>query len=627
MNSEFSDDPVQGLSEFFETVWQDTEGFVYLPTINRESGKWRRVFFKWPDHKDLVIQHVLASSAQGLDSYYSPSLYKDHTAATKDNVLGSHVLWTEFDGAAPEFWDSETADGASEPDSPGDGRTAAETAMPAPTLRVQSSQDGHEHVYWRLNEFQTDAQWIEDKNRSITYEYGADSSGWDCTQILRPPYTTNFKRDLPVTVRQSTEATYSHDRFGYLKPPAQLVNESIDVENLPSVEKVVAKYKWDEKHYDLFMAENPQDRSGGLMKLGFFGAEKGMSDAEIYAILLHADDRWKKYTHRQDRKRRLTDIINRARQKHPKALESYTFDGLLGSNKSQKVEQGIPLTYGFKSFLESTIEVEWAIEGLIEKGGQGMVAAMPGVGKTQWSIQLAATAALGLKFLKWDTLRQQKIVLFSLEMSHVALKFFIEAIAREYTEEQQEILEKNLLIVPLGEVIHLDRPEGMQFVFSLLDEFQPDGIVIDSIGKTTMEELNEKIARLLNVQFREIRNRYDCFMWFIHHNRKATDNNKKPTALSDVYGNMYLTADMTSVIVLWSDQKVSDDVEVIPVKARLSKLLPAFVTHRNENLHFSIKAQTEDVKIVENLNGHKNTEGSVVGPKYGDGDATVFRNL
>lgn len=628
MNSEFSDDPVEGLSEFFETIWQDTDGYVYLPTINRESGKWRRVFFKWPDHKDNIIQHVLASSAQGLDSYYSPALYKDHTNATKDNVLGSHVLWTEFDGAAPEFWDSETAEGASEPPEAGDGRTAAETAMPAPTLRVQSSQDGHEHVYWRLNEFAEDAQWIEDKNRSITYEYGADSSGWDCTQILRPPYTTNFKRDLPVTVRQSTATDYPPSRFAYLKPPAQLVNESIDVENLPSVEKVVAKYKWDDKHYDLFMAENPQDRSGGLMKLGFFGAEKGMSDAEIYAILLHADDRWKKYTHRQDRKRRLTDIINRARQKHPKALESYTFDGLLGANnKAPKVEQGIPLTYGFKSFLESTIEVEWAIEGLIEKGGQGMVAAMPGVGKTQFSIQLAATCALGLKFLKWDTLRQQKIVLFSLEMSHVALKFFMEAIAQEYTEEQLEILEKNLLIVPLGEVIHLDRPEGMQFVFSLLDEFQPNGIVIDSIGKTTMEELNEKIARLLNVQFREIRNRYDCFMWFIHHNRKATDNNKKPTALSDVYGNMYLTADMTSVLILWSDQKVSDDVEVIPVKARLSKMLPAFVTHRNENLHFSIKAQTEDVKMVENLNGHKSKEGDALQSKYGNGDATNFRGL
>jgi KaiC/GvpD/RAD55 family RecA-like ATPase len=627
MNSESSDDPVAGLSEFFKTIWQDTEGFVYLPTINRETGKWRRVFFEWPKHEPLIVQHVLASTAQGLDSYYSPALYKDHTNATKDNILGSHVLWTEFDGAAPDNWENGASESASEPARPGDGHKEAQTAMPTPSLRVQSSQDGHEHVYWRLNEFVTDAQWIEDKNRSITYEYGADSSGWDSTQILRPPYTTNFKRDLPVTIRQSSATTYSTDRFAYLKPPAQLVNESIDVENLPSVDSIIAKYKWDETYYNLFKADSPQDRSGGLMKLGFFGAEKGMTDAEIYAILLNADDRWKKYVNRQDRKRRLTDIVNRARQKHPKPLESYTFDGLLKNTKSLKIEQGIPLTYGFKSFLESSIEVEWAIEGLIEKGGQGMVAAMPGVGKTQFSIQLACESALGKKFLKWDTLRQHKIVLFSLEMSHVALKFFMEAIAQEYDEEQQAILEKNLLIVPLGEVIHLDRPEGLQFVFSLLDEFQPDGIVIDSIGKTTMEELNEKVSRLLNVQFREIRNRYDCFLWFIHHNRKATDNNKKPTALSDVYGNMYLTADMTSVIILWADQKVSDDVEVIPVKARLSKLLPAFVTHRNANLHFSIKATTDDTKIVENLNGHKSKEGDALQSTYGNGDPTTFRGL
>lgn len=353
MNLE-SDNPVEGLSEFFETIWSDTEGFVYLPTINRETGKWRRVYFKWPEHKDLITQHVLSASAQGLDSYYSPALYKTHGDPTKENVLGTHVLWTEFDGSAPEYWNGDGPDGPGTADRPGDGHTAAQEHMPAPSLRVQSSQDGHEHVYWRLDEFTTDTQWIEDKNRAITYEYGADSSGWDCTQILRPPYTTNYKRDLPVTIRDSFSGTYNNARFDFLRPPAQLVNESINVENLPPVDEVVAKYTWDTTHYELFKADNPQDRSGGLMRLGYFGAEKGMSDSEIYALLLDADNRWKKYVHRQDRKRRLTDIINRARQKHPKPTTDLTFAGLLGG-KTEKIEQGMPIVYGFKSFLESGI--------------------------------------------------------------------------------------------------------------------------------------------------------------------------------------------------------------------------------------------------------------------------------
>jgi hypothetical protein len=610
-----SESPTEGLSDFFDSIWQDTEGFAYLPTINRETGKWKKVFFKWPEHKSLVVQHVLAASAQGLDAYYSPALYKDHSNPTKDNVLGTWVLWTEFDGAAPETWNGHRADGPAEPSNAGDGRTEAVAAMPAPSIRVQSSLDGHEHVYWRLYEFATDIQWLENKNRAITYEYGADSSGWDATQILRPPYTTNFKRDLPVTVRESNDSVYKFDEFEFLRPPAQLVKESIDTENLPALDRVIAKYTWEDSFYDLFIADSPTDRSGGLMKLGYFGAEKGMTDSEIYAVLLNADNRWKKYIHRQDRKQRLTDIINRARQRHPRALESYTFAGLRG--EAEKVEQGMPLIYGFNSFLESEIKVEWAIQDLIEKGGQGMVASMPGVGKTQWSLQLAICCALGIKFLKWDTLKPQKIVFFSLEMSHVALKFFIDDISKGYTDEQRLLLEENLKIIPLGEVIHLDRPEGMAFVQSMLDDINPDGIIIDSIGKTTMDELNEKVARLLNVQFRALRMRYDCFMWFIHHNRKASDNNKKPRALSDVYGNMYLTADMTSVIVLYTDFSTDDEIEVIPVKSRLSKLIAPFTVHRNEHLKFQMRVSAADKKIVENLSG-PSEERSIERPENGN---------
>lgn len=627
MNLE-SDNPTEGLSEFFETIWRDADGFVYLPTINRDTNKWKRVFFEWPKHKDSIVQHVLASSAQGLDVYYAPALFKDHSAATKENFKGTYTLWTEFDGSAPEDWKPDPPAFTEDGSEAGSVADSDATGLPEPSLRVQSSQDGHEHVYWRLNEFVTDSQWVEDKNRAITYEHGADSSGWDCTQILRPPYTTNFKRDLPVTIRESTGSVFAQGRFNFLKPPAQLVNESIDTANLPSVEKIVAKYTWDDKHFDLFMADAPQDRSGALMKIGFFGAEKGMTDAEIYALLDNADARWKKYVHRQDRKRRLTDIVNRARQKHPKALEKTTLAGLLGT-KEEKTPLGLPITYGFNDFLQSEVQVEWAVEGLVEVGGMGMFAAMPGVGKTQLALQMAICCALGIDFLKWKMPegKKQKIVFFSLEMSHVALLFFIEAIAKEFTDEQKATLNENLILVPLGEVISLDRTEGMEFVFSLLDGINPDGIIVDSIGKVTMKGLEEEMARLLNVQFKVIRDRYKAFMWFVHHNRKASENNKKPVSLGDVYGNQYLTADMTSILILWSDFKTDSEIEIIPVKMRLAKMVSPFLTHRNENLHFTIKASSTDKKILENINGDKGKEGRTERPDDGGGHFTKFVGL
>lgn len=55
-----------------------------------------------------------------------------------------------------------------------------------PTMRVQSSKEGNEHVYWRLESFCENIGQIEDRNRAIAYILRTDVSGWDCNQILRP---------------------------------------------------------------------------------------------------------------------------------------------------------------------------------------------------------------------------------------------------------------------------------------------------------------------------------------------------------------------------------------------------------------------------------------------------------
>jgi hypothetical protein len=92
------------------------------------------------------------------------------------------VLWVDFDGNAPDSWDT--------------------LEIPYPSLRVQSSMPGHEHVYWKLEEFLDDIPVLEDRNRSIAYMLKADTSGWDADQILRPIHTINRKRDLPVVIKE-----------------------------------------------------------------------------------------------------------------------------------------------------------------------------------------------------------------------------------------------------------------------------------------------------------------------------------------------------------------------------------------------------------------------------------------
>lgn len=620
--SSMTEESTKDLTDFFRAIWGDTAGYVYLPTLNRETMAWKKVFFEWPIHEDHIIKYVLGASAQGLDAYYSPAIYKSATTPTKDNVLGANVLWVEFDGGAPESWDGHKATGE-DGEAVSEAHRAYSGPLPAPSVRVQSSMDGHEHVYWRLDELSTDIQWIEDKNRAITYSVRSDTSGWDIVQILRPPCTTNTKRDLPVTVIGIDDTRYAQETFGFLKPPVQLVTEAIEIDGeLPPVDLLVARYKWDEAHYQLFADSNiPEgNRSDALMRLGYFCAEVGMTDLEAYAILLHADDRWGKYKNRADRKRRLVDIINRARVKHPNPTSDLTFQGLFATETP--TELGKAPYYGLMDFLASEVHIEWAIEGLLEKGGFGTVAAMPGVGKTQFSIQLAIAAALGRNFLGWQVTCPHKVALLSLEMSHVALKIFLQTIIRQYSEQDQRILQENLIVVPFGEPLSIDKVEGFTFLTTILDDIKPDGLVIDSVGKLSMEDLNEKTAKVLNTRYLGLRARYGCFIWLIHHNRKATDNNKKPTNLSDVYGNVYLTAEMTSCVVLWPNDKTGT-IEVIPVKMRLSEMRKPFHVRRNENLFFIEDDDVSAVMANTNLTGGEN--GSSTGqPNNGKAD---FRDL
>ena len=468
LNSDES--PAEGLSDFFNFIWGDQTGFVYLPTLDRKvpdiKEGWKGVYFEWPKHRTSVIQHVLGNSAKGLEVYYAPALFKAIGKPVKSNVLGTNVIWADFDGDAPDFdkWEGTEAPG---PDAePGDGHAGAQNgAIPAPSLRVQSSTDGKEHVYWKLDNFEEDWKWAEQRNRAITYSYRADPGGWDITQILRPPFTNNHKygEPVPVTVITHRDGTFAREQFSGLVPPPVIVSDSINIGDLPSIELIIAKYPWSEEQFKMFAAPTMEQgrRSDALVHLGHLCIEKGLTDTEAYAMLFNADERWGKYKGRSDQKKRLINIIDRARQKHPHPMSEMTFAGLLGE---ENVQEGRALIYGFQDFLNTELEVTWAFEGLIEQGGFCMFTSMPGVGKTQLGIQMGIAAVLNKPFLGWKPSRPMKITLFSLEMGFISLKMLMETIAQQYTDEEQAILNENFKIVPLGESVGLDKPAGLAFM-------------------------------------------------------------------------------------------------------------------------------------------------------------------
>jgi len=390
---------------------------------------------------------------------------------------------------------------------------------------------------------------------------------------------------------------YSLEDFAHVPSARKIVSTDLVFGELPSLEDVRTLAKWTSEMADKFnrdasyFAGPPKrDRSAAMSELAHLGAELGWGDEQIARILYDADDRWGKYKTRRDRDRRLTDFVNRARQKHGyNSLDNVDLSKLISSaNQSAPVMGESKLVWGYQDFVDAEFKIEWVLDGLLAQGGFGLITGYPGTGKTQLSIALAAHMALGeKKFLTWDNIAGKKKVLFlSLEMSAAPLNHFMGTIGKAYPDKNT--LNRNFLVAPFGTPINLDTPEGQVFFDQIMNDCMPDILVIDSLQKVSSRELtDEQGVKNLIHYLSTVRAKYSCAMIMIHHNRKkANDGQKKGVELSDVYGSTYITTDVDFVLSLKTIEGNLLQVDIL--KNRLGPTPDAFQITRNpENLSFS----------------------------------------
>lgn len=548
-------------SVFLETIWGQEENIVYVAYGKRGTDKkivsWEQQFYGWPSNRERLLADIERRKPHE-EVYFCPSLFIKEDAH-KENVKGAWVVWVDFDGNAPTDL----------------------KGAPEPTIKVSSSGDGHEHWYWRLANF-ADVATIESINRAFVHLFSADKSGWDANQVLRPPNTFNHKRSRSVELVQFSPQSLPVGLFqGLPEPPPLHVIDIVD-DDLPDVNSVVFKYQFPEAVTGLFtsVVEGPHDgqdghRSSSLMSLGYSFAEMNLTDLEMLALLANAAERWGKFEGRPDKRERLSEIITIARKKYP-----YRAGGASDTTKLQLM--------GFKSLLATEVKLDWIWEGWLQEAGFMLLAGPPGVGKTQVTLDVACHFALGKDILGRRVTKPRKLAFFSLEMGLVDLKEFMILLQAAFTPEEQEILEENFLILPLGEPLYLNRAETKLQVEEMIGDYGLDGIILDSLSSTTEGDISTlpPVKDLLDWNDR-MRQRFNCFSWIIHHMRKATSDNKKPNKLGDVYGPYLLTARPTSVFCLW-ESSVVNAIEVIPLKVRLSKRPDHFYIRRGTDLHFEL---------------------------------------
>jgi replicative DNA helicase len=150
------------------------------------------------------------------------------------------------------------------------------------------------------------------------------------------------------------------------------------------------------------------------------------------------------------------------------------------------------------------------------------------------------------------------------------------SMARMFGEEHRAVIEERLRVQkgppPLDIVKH---PE-------LLVEFVGDAgsLFIDSLKDLarplTSDEVGASVNRALQLVIEG-----GCQVVVLHHHRKATSENKRPRAIADVYGSLWLPAGAGSVVTLWGEPGDSV-VELLHLKAPAEEVGPLELEHDHQ---------------------------------------------
>lgn len=554
-------------NEFLTDLFGDQEGIVYAPVKEdpKNPKSWEQYFFNWPQERIQLEEHI--DDYHKREVYLSPVLFSEPRIAP-DTFRGTNYLWTEFDGVLP-------------------------TNPIEPSMRILSSQEGHEHWYWRLNEFTTDKTIIEDITRRIAFHYGADLSAWDYQQVLRPYDTWNHKRNRPVTLLTRNDKVYSIEAFLNVPIPPAGTRVDINVNSLPSREQVLAKYRWTPDALDLMFKQVPKGkRSDALARLAHEAIESGASNEETYVLLEDRDSSWGKFVGRTDRQKRIEALIVNVRRQKATVAE---------------IVHGAPEVYRFRDFMNTNIHLKWAIEGLLPVAGSMVIFGAPEVGKSTFSLRLAIDLALGKnKFLAWPIVTKQRALFVSLEMQHYEVKQFFEDM--KLTESDKNALQEEFYIWPIGNAYPFDTPDQQMELLKYIKLHKIQVVIIDSLSLSMYGSVkdDDDIKRLNSFFNEDIRRDLKCSYIFIHHPRKESiESQKRELELDDMFGSMYIAANAQTVISL-KQKKSSLKVLLRVLKTRLSKGNREFELQRTPDRGFEIVGQRESTSAT----GDSQTSGN-----------------
>lgn len=261
-------------TKFFDYLFNEERGYICIATqkpFKRETFK--QSFFEWPKQKDELAAYV-AHVAISNNVWFCVNLLS-RQERKKEYCLPTNLVWADLDTCDPA------------------------TVEPTPQCVIESSPNRWQAI-WRIDSI-VDPYTAEEFSKKIAYKYnanGIDPSGWDLTQLLRVPFSTNFKYATTpaVELKQALETPLPVGVFEILDVAIPHSEGKVDadmpkLEDLPDAEKAIYKYMpaLNRTHFkEMYAVEPDEDWSKVLWRLLNICLEAGMTKEETFAVAISA---------------------------------------------------------------------------------------------------------------------------------------------------------------------------------------------------------------------------------------------------------------------------------------------------------------------------------------------------
>lgn len=518
------------------SLWAKQPGKFFCVSTKSEGGKWRDHFFA--RHELAQVRQFVKDHADE-DIYFCPHGF-NRRARQKEEAVAPSMCWADLDFSDPRKFDQKLR----------------------PTIAFESSP-GRFVGLWL-----TDEPILESINRRLTYAIDADHGGWDLTQVLRFPGTTNYKyKSRPrVRILWDDGPTYRVKQLEKLLPKESVAEEDEDSET-GSAQEIFEAYSRDMppwlRREVLSGKPSPGKRSEMLWKIEHALLEAGLTQEESF-VLIKASP-WNKFAGRHNEDKQLRRELEKIIGEHFKNFKSTEPKGPEKLQKKRVEEkQGKDEPEGKRRFLGITMEdvveeeLDWIWHPYLARGELSILEGDPGLGKS-YMAQMVAGALVDGKRLPTDrpTGRKPvkgKVAYFDMENSAgtVTKRRLVDngvVNLRDYLQEE----------TPFS----IDDEDALDEVYEALEELQPTLVVFDTINTYIGKADTHKSAEVQQAfsHFKQIAKDFNCAVLVLRHLTKSKGGDK---AIYRGQGSIAFTG-LARVVMTVGQMPEDPDIRVMAV--------------------------------------------------------------